>query len=210
MDSVQAQAGRLTHRQVHDWRNQEETTCSLEPDRARDCAKEQEMKKLALVGLTLALVAWCAGNVVFAATDTKSVTVTATVGNQVVFTVNNTTVNFVDTDPATASIPGDVTVMITAKARVAKDGVWTLDVKAGGDLTEAGGGVIPIGAITWTCGDGGGYAAGGTMNKTTAQAVGSFTNSGSHVGTQTYAMANSWSYATGSYSATLTYTLTTP
>ena len=40
---------------------------------------------------------------------------------------------------------------------------------------------------------------------------GAWTGSGNHTGlTQTYALANSWAYATGSYAAVVTYTLTAP
>ena len=50
----------------------------------------------------------------------------------------------------------------------------------------------------------------GTMNKTTAQSAGSWTGSGNNAGTFTYALVNSWSYATGTYAATATYTLSAP
>jgi hypothetical protein len=48
------------------------------------------------------------------------------------------------------------------------------------------------------------------MNKATAQTVGSWTGSGNRSGTQSYALANSWNYATGAYTAMATYTLTAP
>ena len=50
----------------------------------------------------------------------------------------------------------------------------------------------------------------GTSNKTTGQTVVSFANSGNRSGSQTYSLPNSWSYATGSYTATLNYTLVAP
>jgi hypothetical protein len=40
--------------------------------------------------------------------------------------------------------------------------------------------------------------------------VGAWTGSGNQTGTQTYSLANSWTYATGTYTAALTYTLTVP
>ena len=33
---------------------------------------------------------------------------------------------------------------------------------------------------------------------------------GTHNGTQTYTLVNSWNYVTGNYTTTLTYTLTAP
>ena len=48
------------------------------------------------------------------------------------------------------------------------------------------------------------------MSQTAAQRVASWVSSGSWTGTQTYGLLNSWTYATGTYSTTLTYTLTAP
>jgi len=62
--------------------------------------------------------------------------------------------------------------------------------------------------VTWTAG-GAGYGA-GTMNNSTAQSVGSFTGSGSNVGTMSFFLANSWAYEIGNYTQTVDYTLTTP
>jgi hypothetical protein len=43
------------------------------------------------------------------------------------------------------------------------------------------------------------------------QTAASWTGSGNrNDGTQTFSLANSWSYATGTYLATITYTLTSP
>jgi hypothetical protein len=40
--------------------------------------------------------------------------------------------------------------------------------------------------------------------------LGSWTGGGSQAGTQTYKLVNSWDYKTGTYTATITYTLTAP
>ena len=45
---------------------------------------------------------------------------------------------------------------------------------------------------------------------TTAVSLGSWTGSGNQSGTQTYTLDNSWSYNTGNYGTTVTYTLTAP
>jgi hypothetical protein len=80
-------------------------------------------------------------------------------------------------------------------------------VLASGDLAS-GGNSIAVSNLTWTS-SGGGFQA-GTSNKTVAQSVGSWSGSGNQSGSQTYALANSWTYATGTYTVTLNYTLTAP
>jgi hypothetical protein len=80
-------------------------------------------------------------------------------------------------------------------------------VKAGGDL-DSGTDTIAISNLTWSA-TGTGFQA-GTMNKTTAQTLGNWTNSGQQSGSHTYTLPNSWSYSTGTYQATITYTLTAP
>ena len=83
----------------------------------------------------------------------------------------------------------------------------TLTVLAAGDLTS-GGDTIAISNVYL---DGNrDWLFAGTMNKTTAQTAGSWTGSGNRTGTFSYVLANSWSYATGTYTATATYTLTAP
>jgi hypothetical protein len=144
-----------------------------------------------------------------AATTTGNVAVSATISGLVKLTIGSATVTFANADPDTmpsiAATEGAIN--ITAKARTTAAGSVTLTAKSGGDLVS-GGDTILIGGVTWTA-SGTGYVA-GTMNKTTDQAVGSWTGSGTYAGTQSYVFANSWSYATGSYTATVTYTLTAP
>jgi len=163
------------------------------------------MKK---VLITLVAVLICAGTVAFAATDTKTVTVSATVTATAKLTLGSATLTFPDADPdTTPSISAtEGPIAITAKGKTSAAGNITLVVKAGGPLTS-GTDTIALANLTWTAG-GAGYV-GGTMN-IADQAVGSWTGSGTYAGTQTYALANSWSYVTGNYGATLTYTLTAP
>jgi hypothetical protein len=47
----------------------------------------------------------------------------------------------------------------------------------------------------------------GTLSAATAQIVGAWTGSGERSGTQTFFFKNLWSYATGTYTLTMTYTL---
>jgi hypothetical protein len=143
-----------------------------------------------------------------AASDTATVTVSAAVNAKAKLTLGANTVSFPDADPtATPSIVATA-LTVDVKARTSSAGSVTLTVLSGGDFVS-GSDSIGIANLTWTA-SGSGMAA-GTMSKTTAQALGTWAGSGNHTGmTQTYALANSWTYATGAYSASITYTLTAP
>jgi hypothetical protein len=157
---------------------------------------------IAAVGLAMA-------QPLMAATATSNVTVSATVSATAKLSLSTATVTFPDADPDTtpsiAASEGAVTV--TAKAKTGAAGAVTLTLLAANDLTS-GSDSIAISNVTWTA-TGTGFVA-GTMNKTTAQSVASWTGPGSHSGTVSFALANSWDYKTGSYSVGATYTLTAP
>jgi len=124
--------------------------------------------------------------------------------------INSTTVTFLNADPDTTPVitASEGPIFITAKAKTSKGSTATLTVVAGGDLTS-GGNTIAITSITWTA-TGSGFVPAGTLSKTTPKTVGSWTGSGNRIGTVTFRLANAWSYVTGTYSATLTFTLTAP
>jgi len=163
--------------------------------------------RILLVGT--AAIALAALQPLTAASTTSSVTMSATVSATAKLSVSAATLTFPNADPDTtpsiAATEGAVTV--TAKAKTSTGSTVTLTLLSGADLTS-GTDTIAISNMTWTV-SGAGFVA-GTMNKTTAQTVASWTNSGNRTGTQTFALANSWSYPTGSFSATATYTLTAP
>ena len=162
--------------------------------------------RLVLIGAAVAALALM--QPLAAATATSNVTVGATVAASAKLTLGSSTVTFPDTDPDITSINAtEGPITITAKARTAAAGTVTLTLLAGGDLVD-GGNSIGINNVTWTA-TGTGFA-GGTMNKTTAQSVGSWTGSGTQAGSISFRLANSWSYPTGAYSASATYTLTAP
>lgn len=163
------------------------------------------MKK---VLLTLAIVAIFAGTVAFAATDTKTVTVNATVAATAKLSLSSLVVNFPDADPDTTPSITVAAITVGAKGKTSAGSNITLTVLASDDLKTAGTDVIGIANITWAV-TGAGFVP-GTMNKTVAQSLGSWLNSGDRSGTQTYSLANSWSYATGSYTTSVLYTLTAP
>ena len=167
------------------------------------------MNRLFQLMFAVALVALTAVVANAQATSNATVTVNATVAAAASLSLGTGSIHFVNADPGTTpSIPQtEPAITVNARARTSTGGHITLTVLAGGALTS-GTDTIAISNITWTA-TGAGLVA-GTLNSTTAQSLGSWTNSGTFSGTQTYALANSWAYPTGSYTATLTYTLTAP
>ena len=141
------------------------------------------------------------------ATHGGSVTVSAQVNAKAKLTLGSATASFDDADPDTTPLlTATSAISIDVKARTGASDNVTLTVLAGGDLTN-GSDTIPIGNLTWTV-TGSNFAA-GTM-ATSAVSLGSWTGGGNQSGTQTYKLVNSWSYRTGLYQATITYTLTAP
>jgi len=142
-----------------------------------------------------------------AASDTKTVTVTANVNAKAKLTLGSNAATFADADPDVTPLLSATAISIDIKARTSAAGNVTLTVQSGGDLVS-GSDSIAINQLTWTA-TGTNFAA-GTMSKTAAVSVGSWAGSGTPSGTQTYKLVNSWSYNTGAYTATITYTLSAP
>jgi hypothetical protein len=142
-----------------------------------------------------------------AASDTKTVNVTAAVNAKAKLTLGSNAAAFADADPDVTPLLSATAISIDIKARTSAAGNVTLTVQSGGDLVS-GSDSIAINQLTWTV-TGTNFAA-GTMSKTAAVSVGSWAGSGTPSGTQTYKLANSWSYNTGAYTATITYTLSAP
>ncbi len=157
----------------------------------------------------VSLVLLAAAPLLFANTRTDTVSVNATVTARAKLTLGSASMSFPDADPDTVPlVPSSLGALtITAKGRTTIGSTVTLVVLASSDL-QSGLDTIPAGNLTWTA-TGAGFV-GGTVNKTTAQTVGSWVSSGQWSGTQSYALANSWNYSTGTYTTTLTYTLTAP
>lgn len=167
------------------------------------------MKKVSLIlSICLSLVLMAGG--VFAATDTKTLTIIATVASRAKLALGQSTIHFPASDPDTDANPIPATenpVSVSAKVTIGGAAVATLTHQAASDLGD-GTGSIPIGNVTWTV-TAAGFQA-GTMNKTLAQTAGSWTGPGNKPGTFRYFLLNSWDYTPGGYSATSTYTLTIP
>jgi len=158
-----------------------------------------------VIGLGLILIA----GGVFAASDSKPLTINAEVSDRASLTLEVATINFPDTDPDTTPIPAtENSVDVTVKVRTGSASAVTLTHQAAGDLTNPALDAIPIGSVTWTA-TGGGFQA-GTMSSTVAQTAGSWTGPGNRSGTFSYFLVNSWNYAIGSYSVSSTYILSTP
>jgi hypothetical protein len=120
-----------------------------------------------------------------------------------------TNVVFPDADPDLVPKipPTGGALSITAKARAARGSQVILTIQAADDL-RSGLNVIGAQAITWTA-TGPGFS-GGTLSKTSSVRLAQWAGSGVRTGTQTLFFANLWTYTTGTYSATLLYTLTAP
>lgn len=140
--------------------------------------------------------------------DTAAINVTVNVNARAKLTLGTATITWADADPDTVATLSSGAIAVDVKARTSAGSTVALTVLASDDL-KSGTDSIVISNLTWT-GAGANFVANGVSNKTTGQSVVSFQNSGARSGTQTYSLPNSWAYATGSYTATLNYTLVAP
>jgi hypothetical protein len=135
--------------------------------------------------------------------------ITAALASSAQLSITPSSINFPNADPDNVpSIKANenpVTVTVNAQSTLFR--TITLTVLAHGDLIS-GSNPIAIGNVTWTA-TGTGFRA-GTMSRTTSQTAGSWRGSVNSTGTFSYFLKNSWSYATGNYTQTITYTLTAP
>ena len=145
-----------------------------------------------------------------AQTLTGAITVTAAFNSRIKLTFDRTAVIF---DTAAYDINTVVPVLadpltVSAKARVPPNTRIVLTVQASGPFTS-GGSTIPVSKLSWTM-TGTGFQAGGTANEHAAKTLGSWRGPGSWTGPQVYEFLDSWDYAVGTYSVTMTYTLSAP
>jgi hypothetical protein len=138
---------------------------------------------------------------------TQNVTATVTVNNLARLTVGGP-VTFADADPDSNPTVTAAPIGISARARVAPTTVVNLTVIAGASHFDAPGTTIPVTGLTWAA-TGTDFLS-GTMSSAAAQSVGSWTGPANKTSSQTYTLENLWSYAPGTHSVTLTYTLSTP
>ena len=144
-----------------------------------------------------------------AGAQTVNATLTANLGGLARLSLSSTTLSFPDANPDTVlAVPAaGGAITITAKARGGAGSTVTLTVLAADDL-RSGLNTIPASALSWVAA-GAGFVN-GTVSRIAPQVVGSWSGSGVRSGTQTFAFQNSWTYATGTYSVSLLYTLVSP
>lgn len=162
------------------------------------------MKTFFRLTLAAALVAFAATTA--SAQATQSLTISAAVNARATLTLSVGAISFADSDPdSVPSITASDVVSVTAKSRTSQGNAVTLTISAP-DLSEVGGGTILASQITWAAN---GDLSGGTLSNAAVTLVSS-TNSGLRTGDMTFVLANSWDYAVGAYSTTVTYTLSAP
>ena len=166
------------------------------------------MKQVIWSGITAAIAVLTMSTPTFAQANVGTINVSVVVAARAKLTLDTATISFTDADPDVTPTLTSLAVGIDVKTRTSSDGPVTLTVQATGDLTSAGGDTIGINQLTWTTT--GSNFVDGTSSSAAAQTIGSWTGPGNRNGTQTYALPNSWSYATGTYTTTLNYTLTAP
>lgn len=151
-----------------------------------------------------ALVLWACNTPT--AAQTRNATLNASINGVARLSLSSTAMTFPDADPDTVpsiqAAQGPIT--LTAKARTSPNGSITLTVQAN-DHLRSGVNLIPASNITWVA-SGTGFSN-GTLSAASAQIVAAWTGSGVRSGTQTFFFKNLWSYATGIYTLTMTYTL---
>jgi hypothetical protein len=144
-----------------------------------------------------------------ASAQTRTATMTAAVNGLARLTLSATGVSFADANPDLVPlVPGTPSpLVLTVKARTTLNATLRLSVLASDDL-RSGVRTIPATTITWTA-TGAGFVA-GTLSRTTPQTVGTWVNSGARTGNQSLFFANSWTHPIGTYTLTMTYTLSSP
>ena len=160
--------------------------------------------------IVVILLSWAAAAYTTRAADqTSTATLSANVGTVASLTLSSATIAFPDADPdLVAQIPATGgPLLITAKSRATAGAQVVLSVQASDDL-RSGVTVIAASNITWT-GSGAGFVA-GTLSNASPVTVATWTGSGIRSGSQQFFFRNLWTHPTGTYTVTMTYTLSAP
>lgn len=162
----------------------------------------------AILALTLVTLGAAAGTP-SASAQTRTATVNVSINGLARMSLSVNAVTFPDSNPSLVSqvAPTSGPLTITVKTRTPLNSTVRLSVLASDNL-RSGLRTIPASVITWTA-SGTGFIP-GTLNRTTPQSVGSWIGSGARTGTQSLLFANSWSYPVGTFTLTMTYTLSSP
>jgi hypothetical protein len=125
-----------------------------------------------------------------------------------VLQVQPATITFASSDPDTVPVISAAPVRVTYMVAGPTRRPWTITIRAGGELTS-GASTIPISNVSWVATPSPPFRS-GTLN-TTAQILA--TGSGTapvERGDVTFRFVNSWNYTVGTYSQTITFTLSSP
>jgi hypothetical protein len=144
-----------------------------------------------------------------ASAQSRTATLNVSINGLARLSLSSTSVSFPDSNPdLVPQVPGAPgPLVITVKARTTINSTIRLSVLASDDL-RSGVRTIPASNITWTA-TGAGFVP-GTLNRTTPQTVGSWIGSGVRTGSQSLFFRNVWTHPTGTYTLTMTYTLSSP
>jgi hypothetical protein len=117
-------------------------------------------------------------------------------------------INFPSSDPDTVPVISSSTVRVTFGALGPPARPWTVTVRADGPLVS-GVTTIPISTVSWIATPSPPFVS-GTLS-TVAQTIASGTGTALlERGDVTFRFANSWNYNVGTYTQTITFTLTSP
>lgn len=143
--------------------------------------------------------------------DTANINATVNVSARAVLDISGD-VNFLDADPDLVPALTSNTITVGARARVAPTQNLRVTVVAASAFFDADS-TIPVGTMQWTA-TGSAFVLYSGSSMTSAPAspvtVAGWTGPANQSGTQTFTLPNSWSYAPGTHTVVLTYTLATP
>jgi hypothetical protein len=122
--------------------------------------------------------------------------------------VNPTTISFPSADPDATPVISAPPVRVTYLVLGPSTRTWRITIRANGQLTS-GASTIPISNIAWTATPAPPFRSGtlSTLEQTLA------TGSGTELlqrGNVTFRFTNSWNYPVGTYTQTITFTLSSP
>lgn len=166
------------------------------------------MKKWSILFLATAMALVLTWGV-YAATATATLSVNFSLNAQATLTLSPISIHFVGADadlfPTLSTTEGLVHVTVKITNGSAQTGHLTCT--ANGPNLVSGTDLIPIEKVSWI-GTGAGFVN-GTLSDVAAVPVGSGMGPGIYEGNLDFRMVNSWAYASGSYSQTVLFTLST-
>lgn len=116
-------------------------------------------------------------------------------------------INFPSSDPDTVPVISSPTVRVLFVTQGPPARPWTITVRAGGPLVS-GASTIPISAVSWIASPSPTFRN-GTLS-TIAQTIATGAGFAVDRGDVTFRFTNSWNYNVGTYTQTITFTLTSP